>query len=129
MAFNVISKTVMKSLFGKPATAMYPIVKNEFYPNTRGNIQIDIEKCNFCGLCSRRCPASAIEVSKPDKKWEIDRTRCIVCNFCVQVCARNSLSTGKHYTSPMTDKTQRIYTMIAETATAAAAAEECKEDA
>ncbi len=123
MAFNVIGKTIMKSLFGKPATAMYPIVKNEFYPNTRGNIDIDIDKCNFCGLCSRRCPAGAIEVSKPDRKWEIDRTRCIVCNFCVQVCARDSLSTGRHYTSPMTDKANRIFTIYGQET--AAAKEEC----
>lgn len=111
MAFNVIGKTIMKSLFGKPATAMYPIVKNEFYPNTRGKIANNMETCNFCGLCSRRCPAGAIEVSKPDKKWEIDRTRCIVCNFCVHVCVRNSLSTERLYTTPMTDKSQRISTL------------------
>jgi ech hydrogenase subunit F len=115
MAFNVIGKTIMKSLFGKPATAMYPVIQNEFYPNTRGNIQVDMTKCNFCGLCSRRCPAGAIAVSKPDRKWEIDRTRCIVCNFCVQVCARDSLSTGRHYTSPMTDKSQSISTSFGET--------------
>ncbi|NLI93081.1 MAG: 4Fe-4S binding protein [Peptococcaceae bacterium] len=115
MAFNVIGKTVMKSLFGKPATAMYPVIKNEFYPNTRGNIEVAIDKCNFCGLCSRRCPAGAIEVSKPDKKWEIDRTRCIVCNFCVQVCARDSLSTQRHYTVPMTDKSKRISTSYGQT--------------
>lgn len=111
MAFNVIGKTVMKSLFGKPATAMYPVVKNEFYPNTRGNIENNMEVCNFCGLCSRRCPTGAIEVSKPDNKWEIDRTRCIVCNFCVEVCAKDSLSTGRHYTTPMADKAKRIVTL------------------
>jgi formate hydrogenlyase subunit 6/NADH:ubiquinone oxidoreductase subunit I len=114
MAFNVIGKTIMKSLFGKPATAMYPIIKNEFYPNTRGNIENAIEQCNFCGLCSRRCPTGAIEVSKPKRKWEIDRTRCIVCNFCVHVCAKKSLSTQRHYTAPMTDKAKRIYTLYGE---------------
>ncbi|MGI6449716.1 MAG: 4Fe-4S dicluster domain-containing protein [Desulfitobacteriia bacterium] len=118
MAFSVIGKTIMKSLFGKPATAMYPVVKNEFYPNTRGNIQNDINLCNYCGLCDRRCPAGAINVSKPERKWEIDRTRCIVCNYCVQVCARKALSTGRHYTTPMTDKAKRITTLYGETETA-----------
>lgn len=114
MAFSVIGKTIMKSLFSKPATAMYPIIKNDFYPNTRGNIKIDIENCNYCALCSRRCPAGAIEVSKPDKKWEIDRTRCIVCNFCVYVCNKNALSTEKQYTAPMSDKSNKINTYYGE---------------
>lgn len=114
MAFNVISKTIMKSLFSKPATAMYPIVKNEFYPNTRGSIENDMSQCNFCGLCSKRCPTVAIEVSKPDRKWEIDRTRCIVCNFCIHVCARKSLSSQRQYTAPMTDKSKRISTSYGE---------------
>lgn len=109
MAFNVIGKTVLKSLFSKPATAMYPIVKNEFYPNTRGKIAIEVSDCIFCGICSKRCPADAIEVSKPDKKWQIDRTRCVMCNFCVQVCPKKCLATERHYTSPMTDKNNRIY--------------------
>lgn len=114
MAFNVIGKTIMKSLFGKPATAMYPIVKNEFYPNTRGRIENDMNLCNFCTLCSRRCPAGAIEVNKAEKKWEIDRTRCVMCNFCVHVCARNSLSTLRQYSAPMTDKSDRFYTLYGE---------------
>lgn len=114
MGFNVIGKTVMRSLFGKPATAMYPVVKNEFYPNTRGRIEINVNDCIFCGMCGKRCPAGAIEVSRPDKKWEIDRTRCIVCNFCVQVCPKKCLTTERHYTVPMADKSKRITTVYGE---------------
>jgi len=115
MAFNVIGKTVLKSLFSKPATAMYPIVKNEFYPNTRGNIEMaSVSDCIFCGICSKRCPADAIEVSKTDRKWEIDRTRCVVCNFCVQVCPKDCLTTQRQYSSPMTDKANRIFTIYGE---------------
>lgn len=129
MAFSVIGKTVMKSLFGKPATAMYPVVKNEFYPNTRGHIENDMTKCNFCTLCSKRCPAGAIEVDRTGKKWEIDRSRCVMCNFCVSVCARNSLSTERQYASPMTDKAQRLYTLYGERSEPAGEACEVKEDA
>ncbi|AHF10083.1 MULTISPECIES: 4Fe-4S binding protein [Dehalobacter] len=111
MAFNVINKTIMKSLFSKPATAMYPVIKNEFYPNTRGSIEMaKIENCSFCGICSKRCPATAIAVGKSDKKWEIDRTRCIVCNFCVQVCPKNCLNTQRSYTAPMRDKSSKLFT-------------------
>ena len=118
MAFYVIGKQVLKSMFSKPATAMYPIVKNEFYPITRGRIELSpVEDCIYCGICSKRCPADAIEVVKADKKWEIDRTRCIVCNFCVQLCPKKCLSAERQYTSPMTDKTKRFSTFYGEVAT------------
>ncbi|UWG98754.1 4Fe-4S binding protein [Dehalobacter sp. DCM] len=100
----------MKSLFSKPATAMYPVIKNDFFPNTRGNIQLDTNLCIFCGICSKRCPTGAIEVNKSDLKWEIDRTRCIVCNFCVEVCPKKCLTTQQQYTAPMTDIAGRIAT-------------------
>jgi len=115
MAFNVIGKTIMKSLFGKPATAMYPIIKNEFYPNTRGSLEMaNINDCTFCGICGKRCPAGAIAVSRPDKKWEVDRTRCIVCNFCVQLCPKNCLALQRQYTTPMTDKSKTLTTYYGE---------------
>lgn len=106
MAFSVINKTIMKSLFSKPATAMYPVIKNDFYPNTRGSVDMaSISNCTFCGICSKRCPAVAIEVNRADKKWEIDRSRCVMCNFCVQLCPKDCLTTQRQYTTPMTDKT------------------------
>ena len=113
MAFNVISKTVMKSLFSKPATAMYPVVKNEFNSNTRGSLEMaKIDDCIFCGICSKRCPAGAIEVSKPDQRWEIDRTRCIVCGYCADICPKNCLATQENYTLPMQDKTNAILIVL-----------------
>ncbi len=124
MAFNVISKTILKSLFSKPATAMYPIVKNEFYPNTRGSIQVDMNSCTLCTLCSKRCPADALTVSKAERKWEIDRTRCVICNFCVHVCPKNSLTTIRQYSSPMTDKSQRFSAHYGEAVAPAGAKEE-----
>ncbi len=112
MAFNVISKTVMKSLFSKPATAMYPVIKNEFYPNTRGSIEMaHIDNCTFCGICSKRCPADAIAVDRAEKRWEIDRIRCIACSFCVQLCPKNCLSAERQYTAPMTDKSHKLFTI------------------
>lgn len=114
MSFNTIGKTVLKSLFSKPATAMYPVIKNEFYPNTRGRIENAIDDCIYCGICSKRCPAGAIEVSKPERKWEIDRGRCVICKFCVQVCPKKCLSTLSQYASPISDKNNRLYSLHSE---------------
>ncbi|MGI5902007.1 MAG: 4Fe-4S dicluster domain-containing protein [Desulfitobacteriia bacterium] len=114
MSINVIGKTILKSLFSKPATAMYPAIPNEFYPRTRGAIENDVQLCTFCTLCAKRCPAGALEVDRKAKKWEIDRTRCIMCNYCVHVCPRKSLSAQRHYTLPMTDKEDRFVTLYGE---------------
>ena len=119
MAFSVIGKRVLKSMVSKPATAMYPVVKNEFYPNTRGRIELtSTEDCIYCGICSKRCPTDAIVVVKEERKWEIDRTRCIVCNFCVQLCPKKCLSAERQYTSPMTDLTQKADVYYGEVAKA-----------
>ncbi|MDR0434784.1 MAG: 4Fe-4S binding protein [Gracilibacteraceae bacterium] len=112
MAFNVIGKTVMKSLFSKPATAMYPAVRNDFYPLTRGAIEMNPADCIFCNLCAKRCPTEAIEVSRPERVWTINRARCLVCNFCVDVCPKDCLSTVRQYTAPATDKTSYIEKII-----------------
>lgn len=121
MGLNSISNTIMKSLFRKPATAMYPVVKNEFYCNTRGKIEIAIDDCIYCGLCSRRCPAGAIEVSKPDLKWQIDRSRCVICNFCTEVCPKKCLTMNKQYTSPTSDPESRLTVALGKAKTAEAA--------
>ncbi|MCL1790086.1 MAG: 4Fe-4S binding protein [Peptococcaceae bacterium] len=101
MAINVIGKTIMRNLFSKPATAMYPVVKNEFYPTTRGAIVYDESNCNYCTLCAKRCPSQAITVDRGEKVWQIDRKRCLVCTFCVSVCNKDSLSTLREYTAPI----------------------------
>jgi formate hydrogenlyase subunit 6/NADH:ubiquinone oxidoreductase subunit I len=108
MAFNVIGKTVIRSLFGKPATAMYPVVKKEFYPRSRGSIEVNPETCIYCNICAKRCPTDAITVARAERTWTIDRMRCLVCNFCVEVCPKDCLSTGREYTSPMVDKELRL---------------------
>ena len=115
MGINVIGKTIMGSLFGKPATAMYPVIKNEFYPNTRGRILYSADDCNFCGLCEKRCPSQAIVVDRAAKMWQIDRTRCIACNFCISVCNKKSLSYSREYETPLTDKTERFWSFQGQT--------------
>ena len=106
MGVNVFGKTIIKNLFGKPATAMYPVVKKEFPPQVRGEIKNDIAACIFCGMCSKRCPSGAIQVSRSDKTWEIDRFRCVLCNFCVEVCPKKCLTMESQYASPQSDRSK-----------------------
>ena len=104
-----MTKTVIKNLLAGPATLMYPKRKRTFTPITRGRVDNDINKCIFCGMCSRRCPTYAIIVTKDSKEWQIDRLKCCICNLCVEICPVKSLSTQTQYAPPATDRTAGIY--------------------
>ena len=100
-----IAKTVLKSLFKKPATLMYPVVDRKYSSNTRGALYIEIDKCIFCGICQRKCPAVALEVNRTEKTWTVDRKRCISCSSCVESCPKKCLHLHNKYTEPTTNKT------------------------
>jgi formate hydrogenlyase subunit 6/NADH:ubiquinone oxidoreductase subunit I len=101
----------LKNLFTKPATRNYPKVVRPPYANQRGHIEIDLPACIYCGICSRKCPASAIEVSKADKQWSIDRFKCVMCNECVASCPKKCLHTGAEYTAPTAKMHSDVFKM------------------
>ena len=51
-------------------------------------ITIDTEKCNACGLCSRRCKAACID----GKEHKVDYSRCVACMDCIGTCAHHAIS-------------------------------------
>lgn len=51
-------------------------------------ITIDEEKCNACGLCSRRCKAACIN----GKKHTVDYSRCVACMDCIDTCKQGAIS-------------------------------------
>ena len=87
-----IAKTVLKSAFKKPATLMYPVVEREWQERTRGSIDIEADKCILCGICSKRCPADAINVDRKGGKWEIHRMQCVQCGECVEAVSYTHLT-------------------------------------
>ena len=52
--------------------------------------EIDIEACNGCTLCAKRCPEKAItgEKKKPHK---LNREKCIKCGICYDACKFNAV--------------------------------------
>lgn len=111
-----ISRMVMRSLFGRRATLMYPQRRREYPPATRGLIQNDIERCIFCGQCQRKCPTDAIVVTKADREWQIDSLRCCSCRRCVEVCPVSCLMMREQYWPCVTGKQDARYLVSAKTA-------------
>jgi len=97
MRFFTISGMILRSLFSKPATRMYPVVRHDYVQGSRGRIDIAIDACIFCGLCQRKCPTAAIIVDREAKSWEINRLRCVSCNCCCEVCPKKCLTPASGY--------------------------------
>jgi ech hydrogenase subunit F len=108
----VMTKTVMKNLFEGPATLMYPKKKRVFVPMSRGKVEVNINECIFCGMCDRRCPTDAIEVTKAQKEWRIDRLICCTCDLCVEICPVKCLRMDNQYFKSVTEKSGGIHAAV-----------------
>ena len=87
-----MGKLILKSIFKKPVTVLYPLKPKLPAEGNRGMIQNQIESCVFCGICQKKCPTGAIEVARTDKTWSIERFCCVQCGCCVEVCPKKCLS-------------------------------------
>lgn len=109
MGIMNFTKVVLNNLKNKPVTEMYPIKKRQYYDITRGHVEITIDNCIFCGICSKKCPTAAISVSRGEKSWEINRLRCIQCNCCVESCPKKCLNMENEYTETVSEGKIDLY--------------------
>jgi NAD(P)H-quinone oxidoreductase subunit I/formate hydrogenlyase subunit 6 len=103
-------KEVFSHIFKKPATEKYPFVKAEVPAGFRGKQVYDIKLCISCGLCSRDCPAKAIEMVEIDGKrrpvFHLDL--CVFCYQCAESCPRNAIKSSPFFELASTDKSKLV---------------------
>ena len=97
-------KMVMRAFVRKSTCDMYPKKPAHQYPNTRGHIEIEADKCILCTICDKRCPTHAIKVDRNGKTWSIDHYKCIYCNNCVEVCPKKCLLMVQQHSAPEISK-------------------------
>lgn len=97
-------RITIKQMFLPKFTRQYPEERWVPPPSFRGRPVLvqenSHERCVACGLCSRVCPALAIEVQASETefskerypvKFEINMLRCIFCGFCEEVCPEEAI--------------------------------------
>ncbi|MDF1611091.1 NADH-quinone oxidoreductase subunit NuoI [Stygiobacter electus] len=113
----------LKTMFKPKVTMEYPEVKFEPPASYRGRPVLvqeknGVERCVACGLCSRVCPALAIEVQAAEtelekerfpQKFEINMLRCIFCGFCEEVCPEEAIVMSKDYELVFQDRDSAIF--------------------
>lgn len=103
-------KLTISQMFKPKFTIQYPEQKFTPPASFRGRPVLveenGVERCVACGLCSRVCPALAIEVQASETelakerypiKFEINMVRCIFCGFCEEVCPEEAIVMSKEY--------------------------------
>jgi len=105
-------KELLSNLFVKPATCKYPLVKAEVPEGFRGRQVYDNNLCISCGLCSRDCPAKAIEMVEVEGKrrplFHLDL--CIFCYQCAESCPRNAIKSSAFFELASTNKSDLVVT-------------------
>jgi len=116
-------KLTLEQMLKKKETREYPEEKWVPPPSYRGAPVLvleenGVERCVACGLCSRVCPALAIEVHASETEhekerypelFEINMLRCIFCGFCEEVCPEEAIVMSPVYEMAFTKYEDAIF--------------------
>lgn len=115
-------KITIAQIFKPKFTRQYPEERWNPSPAFRGRPvlveQNGVERCVACGLCSRVCPALAIEVQASESpywkerypvRFEINMLRCIFCGFCEEVCPEEAIVMSDEFELTFTSQEDGIF--------------------
>ncbi len=115
-------KLTLSHIFKKKVTYNYPDERFRPPASFRGRPVLveehGVERCVACGLCSRVCPALAIEVQASETelekerypvKFEINMVRCIFCGFCEEVCPEEAIVMSQEYELVFSSQEEAIF--------------------
>lgn len=114
--------TTITQMFKPKITIQYPEERFTRPASFRGRPVLveehGVERCVACGLCSRVCPALAIEVQASETelekerfpiKFEINMVRCIFCGFCEEVCPEEAIVMSNEYELAFTSQEEAVF--------------------
>jgi NADH-quinone oxidoreductase subunit I len=115
-------KETITEMFRPKVTVEYPEERFKPTASFRGRPVLveenGTERCVACGLCSRVCPALAIEVQASETelekerypvKFEINMVRCIFCGFCEEVCPEEAIIMSQEYLLAFTSQEEAVF--------------------
>ncbi|QLA14890.1 4Fe-4S dicluster domain-containing protein [Desulfolutivibrio sulfoxidireducens] len=99
-----MTKNVVRNLFTKSATRLYPLEVREPFAGYRGRLDNRIEDCIFCKTCQVKCPSQCITVDPKAGTWECDPFACVYCAICVDHCPVKCLFMDNHHRTPVVER-------------------------
>jgi len=115
-------RLTISQMFKPKFTIQYPEQKFTPPASFRGRPVLveenGVERCVACGLCSRVCPALAIDVQASETdldkerypiKFEINMVRCIFCGFCEEVCPEEAIVMSQEYELVFSSQQEAIF--------------------
>lgn len=115
-------RITLRQIFKPSFTIQYPeqkFIKPESFRGRPVLVEENgVERCVGCGLCSRVCPALAIDVQSAETElekerypeiFEINMLRCIFCGFCEEVCPEEAIIMSSDYELSFTDYNSAIF--------------------
>lgn len=99
-----MTKNVVRNLFTKSATRLYPFEVRQPFAGYRGRLDNRIEDCIFCKTCQVKCPSQCITVDPKAGTWECDPFACVYCSICVDHCPTKCLFMDNHHRAPSAER-------------------------
>ena len=75
----------------KAAAPAAPAVGTVIRPRDDGKPVQNPDKCVYCTICARKCPAGALEVDRAAKTWTLNEDECVACGNCAEVCPKKAI--------------------------------------